>query len=270
MRYQDVYRDKVVVLTGATSGIGREMCLQLAGAGAHLVMAARSAAALQSMVADCNRAGGSAQAVVTDVTIEGDCRNLIEQAMARHGRLDVLINNAGLSMWSRVDELQDLELLRNIMAVNYLGSAYCTCYALPHLKQSAGRIGVIASLTGRLPVPTRSGYAASKIAMTRFHESLRIELHGTGVSVTVVFPDFVATDIRSHSRGPDNKPLGYSPAKEHKMMTAPRCAEIALDAIARRRRGTILSLRGNAAVWVKQIWPGLVDLIARRAIRSGK
>ncbi len=270
MRHRDVYRDKVVVLTGATSGIGRAMCLQLAEAGAYLVMAARNETALQAMVEACDHKGGKAQAVVTDVTVEADCQNLVAQAMARYGRLDVLVNNAGLSMWSRVDEMQDLDLLRTIMAVNYLGSAYCTYYALPHLKQSAGRIGVIASLTGRVPVPTRAGYAASKIAMTRFHESLRVELHGTGVSVTVVFPDFVATDIRSHSRGPDNKPLGYSPAQEYRMMTAPRCAELALNAIARRRRGTILSLRGNAAVFTKQIWPGVVDMIARRTIRKGK
>ncbi len=270
MRHQDVYKNKVVVLTGATSGIGREMCLQLASAGAHLVMAARNEAALEAMAETCEQRGGMAQAVVTDVTEEGACQHLIEQTISMHGRLDVLVNNAGLSMWSRVDEMQDLELLRHIMAVNYLGSAYCTFYALPYLKQSTGRVGVIASLTGRIPVPTRAGYAASKIAMTRFHESLRVELHGTGVSVTIIFPDFVATNIRSHSRGPDNKPLGYSPAQEHKMMSAQRCAEIALGAIARRQRGTILSLRGNAAVFAKQIWPGLVDLIARRAIRSGK
>ncbi len=270
MQLRDVYRNKVVVLTGATSGIGRAMCLQLARAGAHLVMAARDEDALAAMVETCSDLGPVPQAVVTDVTIEDACRHLMEQTMNRHGRLDVLINNAGLSMWSRVDEMQDLALLRDIIAVNYLGSAYCTCYALPYLKRSAGRIGVIASLTGRIPVPTRAGYAASKIAMTRFHESLRIELHGTGVSVTVICPDFVATDIRSRSRGPDNSPLGYSPAQERKMMTAPRCAEIALNAIARRRRGTILSLRGNAAVLVKQLWPGVVDLIARRAIRSGK
>lgn len=264
------YGDKVVVLTGATSGIGHAMSLQLAAQGARLILAARDEDRLRETAAACRERGGAAHPVVTDVTSEADCRRLMEECLAREGRLDVLVNNAGMSIWSRVDEMQDLSMLRRIMDVNYFGSAYCTYYALPHLLASGGRIGVIASLTGRLAVPTRAGYAASKIAMTSFHESLRAELNGTDVSVTIMFPDWVATDIRARSLGPDNRPLGHSPAQDSHMMTAERCAEICLRAIARRRRGHILSFRGHLGVFVKQFCPGLVDFIARRAIRKGK
>ena len=269
-RVQAIYCDKVVVLTGATQGIGRQMCLRLAGAGAHVVAAARNRQRLQALTADCADLPGSVLAVPTDIVSEPQCRALMEAAHRAHGRMDVLINNAGLSMWSRVDELEDLDLLRRIMDVNYLGSAYCAYHALPFLKETRGRLGLVASLTGRIPVPTRAPYAASKIAAVRFHESLRVELHASGVSVTVVFPDWVATTIRQNSLGPDNKPLGHSPALEERMMTAAACADIALTDIALRRRGRILSLRGNAAVVMKNVWPGLVELIARRAIRKGK
>ena len=270
MGHLQAFQEKVVVLTGATSGIGQAMSRQLAAAGAHLMLAARNEERLRRMEDQCGQRGGSAAAVATDVTAEAACRRLMEAALARHGRIDALINNAGQSMWARVDEVQDLALVRRMMEVNYFGSVYCTHYALPHLKASQGRIGVIASLTGRVAVPTRAAYAASKIALTRFHESLRIELHRTGVSVTVVFPDFVATEIRTHALGGDNRPLGDSPLEESRMMTAEQCAALALRAIAQRQRGPILSLRGNAAVIAKQFWPGLVDLIARRAIRKGK
>ena len=269
-KIQAVYCGKVVVLTGATQGIGRQMCLRLADAGAHVVMAARSRERLDALTADCASLPGSVLAVPTDIASEPQCRTLMAEARRAHGRIDVLINNAGLSMWSRVDELEDLDLLRRIMDVNYLGSAYCAYHALPFLKETRGRLGLVASLTGRIPVPTRAPYAASKIAAARFHESLRVELHGSGVSVTVTFPDWVATTIRENSLGPDNKPLGHSPAQEEHMMTAADCADIALTDIALRRRGRILSLRGNVAVLMKQFWPGLVELIARRAIHKGK
>ena len=269
-KIQALYHGKVVVLTGATQGIGRQMCLELAAAGAKVVAAARNQERLDSLVSQCADSPGSVLPIPTDIAVEEQCKSLIADTCAAYGCIDVLINNAGLSMWSRVDELQDLELLRRIIGINYLGSAYCSYYALPHLKASHGRLGLVASLTGRIPVPTRAPYAASKIAAVRFHESMRVELHGTGVSVTVTCPDWVATQIRENSLGPDNQPLGYSPAQESSMMTARQCAELALTDIALRRRGRILSVRGKAAVFIKNIWPALVETIARRAIRKGK
>ncbi len=259
-----------MVLTGATSGIGRAMSLQLAQSGAQLVLAARDGQRLRAVQQDCQAEGGLAIIQVTDVTSEEGCKRLMERTVSDLGGIDVLINNAGQSMLARVDEMTDLSLVRRMMEVNYFGGVNCTFHALPHLKQSQGRLGVIASLTGRIPVPTRAAYAAAKIALTRFHESLRIELAGTGVSVTVVFPDFVATEIRERSLGGDNHPLGASPFAEGHMMTPAQCADRALQAIAKRGRGPILSLRGNAAVMAKSLIPGVVELITRRAIRKGK
>ncbi len=270
MEIQQEFRGKIIVLTGATSGIGRSMALQLAQARAQLVLAARDAERLREVQLECQAEGGLAVTQVTDVTSEKSCRQLMERTVSELGGIDVLINNAGQSMLARVDEMADLSLVKHMMEVNYLGGVYCTFHALPHLRQSQGRIGVIASLTGRVPVPTRAAYAAAKIASARFHESLRIELAETGVSVTVVFPDFVATEIRERSLGGDSSPLGASPFSEGHMMTSAQCAERALQAIAKRRRGPILSLRGNVAVIAKTLIPGVVDLIARRAISKGK
>lgn len=267
---QQAFRGKVVVLTGATSGIGRSMSLQLARSGAQLVLAARDVRRLQAVQQDCRAEGGFSVTQVTDVTSEESCKQLIERTVSDLGGIDVLINNAGQSMLARVDEMADLSLARHMMEVNYFGSVNCTFHALPHLKKSKGRLGIVASLTGRVPVPTRAAYAAAKIASARFHESLRIELADTGVSVTVVFPDFVATEIRARSLGGDNNPLGASPFSEGHMMTSEQCADKVLQAIAKRTRGPILSVRGNAAVIAKLLVPGVVELIARRAIRKGK
>lgn len=267
---QQAFRGKVVVLTGATSGIGRSMSLQLARSGAQLMLAARDVRRLQEVQQGCRAEGGFAVMQATDVTSEESCQRLMERTVSDLGGIDVLINNAGQSMLARVDEMPDLSLVRRMMEVNYFGGVNCTFHALPHLKRSRGRLGVIASLTGRVAVPTRAAYAAAKIASARFHESLRIELADTGVSVTVVFPDFVATEIRARSLGSDNNPLGASPFAEGHMMTPEQCAAKALQAIAQRARGPILSVRGNAAVMAKSLVPGVVDLIARRAIRKGK
>jgi NAD(P)-dependent dehydrogenase (short-subunit alcohol dehydrogenase family) len=151
------------------------------------------------------RPGRAAVAVPTDVAVEAECRALVARAAAEFGRLDVLVCNAGISMWARFDALADLRGLERIMQVNYFGAVYCAHAALPHLKRSGGRIVAVSSLTGKTGVPTRTGYAASKHAMAGFFDSLRIELAGEGVSVTVVYPGFVATGVRRHAVGPDGR-----------------------------------------------------------------
>ncbi|HEX8691706.1 MAG TPA: SDR family oxidoreductase [Longimicrobium sp.] len=266
------FRDNVVVLTGASAGIGREMALQLAAQGALLALAARDAAKLEEVAAECRARGARALAVPTDVGDEAQCRALVERAVAEHGRIDTLVNNAGIGMWARFDEMTSLEPFERIMRVNYLGSVYCTFYALPHLKRTRGRIVGVNSLTGRTGVPTRSGYAASKHAMAGFFDSIRIELEGSGVTVTMVYPGFVATEIRERAFGPDGRPLGAgnSPVREREVMDAAECARQTLVAAARRRRELIMTLRGKVGAKLKLVAPGLVDRIARRAIEQGK
>ncbi len=266
----EAFRENVVVITGASSGIGRAMALQLAGEGAWLVLAARDAQRLESVAAECRSRGGRALVAPTDVSQESQCRSLIEQTVSAYGRIDTLVNNAGISMWTPFTEMQDLRPFEDIMRVNYFGSVYCTFYALPHLKQTRGRIVAVASLAGKSGIPTRSAYAASKHAMIGFFDTLRIELAGTGVSVTVACPDFVASEIRERAYGADGKPLGKSPVQETKVMTAETCASQIIAGAAARRRELIMSTRGKILLPFKFLLPSLVDRMAARAIRQGK
>lgn len=264
------FRDQVVVLTGASSGIGEAMALELADQGARLVLAARRRQRLEAVGDACRARGAEAHEVVTDVADEAACRRLIDTAVARCGRLDTLIANAGITMWSRFEALESLEPFRRLMAVNYMGSVACTYHALPHLRQTRGRIVAVSSLTGKTGVPTRTGYAASKHAMVGFFDSLRIELLGSGVSITVACPDFVATETRERAMGADGEPLGESPVREGEVMTAEVCARKILAGAVARKRELIMSGRGKLGMWLKLIAPGLIDRIAARAIARGR
>lgn len=266
----EAFRDNVVVLTGASDGIGREMALQLADQGAWLALAARDAAKLEAVAAECRARGGRAVAVPTDVADQAQCRALIDRAVAEYGRIDTLVNNAGISMWARFDQVTDLAPFERMMQVNYFGSLYCTHAALPHLKQSRGRIVGVSSLTGKAGIPTRSGYAATKHAMAGFFDSIRVELADEGVTVTMVYPGFVSTGIRERAFGGDGKPLGTSPVREAEVMTPEECARQIVDAAAARRRERIMTLRGKVGAWLKLVAPGVVDRIARRAIEQGR
>ncbi|HEU4452343.1 MAG TPA: SDR family oxidoreductase [Longimicrobium sp.] len=268
----DAFRDNVVIVTGASAGIGRELALQLAARGAHLALAARDPVKLEEVAAECRARGVRAIAVPTDVGDEEQCGELVERTVGEFGRLDTLVNNAGISMWARFDEVTDLSGFEALMRVNYLGSVYCTHHALPHLKRSRGRIVGVSSLTGKTGVPTRSGYAASKHAMTGFFDSLRIELADSGVTVTMVYPGFVATEIRERAFGPDGRPLGAgnSPVREREVMTAEECARQILEAAASRRRELIMTTRGKVGWILKVFAPGLIDRIAAKAIAQGK
>jgi NAD(P)-dependent dehydrogenase (short-subunit alcohol dehydrogenase family) len=261
---------KVVVVTGASSGIGRALCLELAPQKPKLVLAARDEAALEEVARECEAGGAETLVVPTDVASEEQCRRLIESAVERFGGIDALIANAGITMWSPFEEMQDLSLYERLMRVNFLGAVFPAFYALPHLKKSRGRIVVVSSLSGLTGVPTRTGYAATKHALFGFFDSLRIELEGTGVTVTMIAPDFVVSEIHRRAIGPDGRPLGQSPMQESKIMSAEECARHIVEAMAKRRRLWIGSARGRVGRWVRLVAPGLIDSIARRAIREGR
>jgi short-subunit dehydrogenase len=261
---------KVVVVTGATQGIGLALVRALAPQRPKLVLAARDAARLEEVAAECRGLGAHALAVRTDVASFEDCRALVDRAVAHYGALDVLVNNAGIGMIARFDETDDLEAYERLMRVNYLSCVHLTHRALPHLKQSRGLVVVVASLAGLTGVPTRTAYAASKHAVIGFFDSLRVELHGSGVGVTVVAPDFVVSEIHRRALGPDGRPLGETPMQESRIMTAERCAELILDAMTRRKRLAILSARGRLGRFVRLVAPGVIDAIARKAVREGK
>src|SRR5262245_2004160 len=171
----------------------------------------------------------------TDLLDAGQREALIHATLARFGHLDVLINNAGATMWSRLDTLADLGVLERLIDINYLSPAHLTSLALPSLKRTHGRLVAIASLAGFTGVPERSGYAASKHAMVGFFESLRIELDGSSVTVTIVAPDFVRSEIHKRATGPDGRPLGTSPMQQERIMSAEECVRLIVPAIEQRR-----------------------------------
>ncbi|MEX1994017.1 MAG: SDR family oxidoreductase [Steroidobacteraceae bacterium] len=264
----DTFDGKVVVLTGASEGIGRALALALARQRARLVLSARNAARLASLADECRGLGASALIVPADAGKREDCEALADAALANFGAIDMLVLNAGSTMWSRLDELADVDLLERLMRVNYLGAAWLTRRALPALIASRGRIVAVSSIAGLAGVPTRTGYAASKHAMFGFFDSLRIELADRGVSVTVIAPDFVRSEIHRRAIGPDGKPLGASPMVEARIMSADECACVIVAAALARRRLVITSVRGRAMRWLKLLAPGLVDALAARAIRK--
>jgi NAD(P)-dependent dehydrogenase (short-subunit alcohol dehydrogenase family) len=264
-----VFNDNVVVITGGSSGIGRELAYQLTAQGAKLVLAARDPVLLDAVVAECRKRGGSAIGCPTDVAIEEQCKALIARAVAEYGRLDTLINNAGISMRARFDELGSVEPLERLMRINYLGSVYCTFYALDHLKASHGRIVAIASLAGRTGVPTLSGYCASKHAIVGFFEALRVELAAEAVTVTTIYPGFVATDIGTRAIGPGGKLLGKRPVVRSRLMSVEDCARQIVKSAGARERDVVMTLRGKLGQWLKLIAPETVDRISIKAVKQG-
>src|SRR6202050_2625776 len=264
----NTFAGKTVLITGASAGIGRSLALQLAQQQAQLALSGRDQAHLAQVARDCTARGAPTLSLAADVSVREDCTRLVAQTVARFGRIDVLVNNAGFTMWSRLDTVTDLAVYAQLLAVNYLGAGDTTAAALPHLKASRGLIVAVASLAGLTGVPERTGYAASKHAMVGFFESLRIELAGSGVDVTIIAPDFVVSQIHRRAVGPDGKPLGQTPMQESRIDRAQSCARLIVRAMQRRQRLAILSARGRLGRWARLIAPQLVDGIAQRAIRE--
>jgi short-subunit dehydrogenase len=258
------FHDHVVIITGASCGIGRELALQLAGEGASLALASRNAEALALLAAECERRGGRAIALATDIADPQQCQRLIEAAVAAYGRIDVLVNNAGVGSVTKFSELEDLTLFEQVFRVNFYGSVYCTHHALPHLLKSRGRLVAISSLRGLYPSAIADSYGPSKYAMAGFFDSLRIELKGTGVSVTTIYPSWVATGITSRALLADATPLGMVTKHEVNAMRVEVCARIIRRAVASRKREVVMTLKGRFGLWLKLVLPALVDAAVRR------
>jgi short-subunit dehydrogenase len=261
-------KENVVVITGASTGIGEELAYQLASQGAKLVLTARRAAELERVAANVRARGAEALVVSADVARESECKAIINAAIEKFGRIDTLVNNAGMTMWAKFEDIQDITIVERIMQVNYLGAVYCTHHALPHLKKSRGRIVSIASLTGLVGVPTRTAYAASKHAMRGFFDSLRIELEETGITVTMIYPGFVATGIRENATGADGKTAKINPVDESKVMSVEECVRLIVNAIEQRKREEVMTLKGKLGQWLKLVAPKVIDGMAKRAVRA--
>lgn len=263
---------KTFVITGASDGIGAEMARQIArahGADAAIVLAARNRDKLETVASLCREHGASVQVVPTNVSDEAQCRALIDQAARHCGRIDVLINNAGVSAQALFEDVkaQDLHWYEQLMKVNLWGSVWCTHAALPHLKASRGRIVAVSSLAGLVGVPGRTAYSATKFAMTGFFEALRAELNGTGVSVTTAYPGVVATRIRYHGLNARGEAAGVSGLKEGDAMSTAECARLIIEGMNGRRREVVMTARGKLGRFVKLLAPGWVEKMALAALK---
>lgn len=260
------WAQQVIIITGASSGIGKALAYLLAPQSPQLVLVARDGHRLEEVANHCETLGASTLVVPTDVSNPQACLEMIQATMSTFSKIDVLVNNAGMSMWSTVEEVQDASQFQHLMDVNFMGSVYCTKFALPFLKQTQGRIVAISSVTSFTGVPSHAIYSASKHAMNGFFESLRIELAGTGVSVTIVAPDFVQTEIFERSLGADGQSLGLHLRDFDSFLSSDACADIIVKAMAQRKRLVITSFRGKWGRWVKLCLPQVIDWIARRGV----
>lgn len=270
------FHEQVVIVTGASAGIGRALAVQLARQGAHVVVAARREDRLQQLADECRAAGGDVLVVPCDVSHEDQCKMLIDKTIAAYGRLDMLINNAGMAASALFDDFPSLDLFRYTMGVNFFGTVYCTYFALPHLKRSGGRIVAISSLGGKAAIPYNTPYCSSKYALHGFFDALRIELSPHGVSCTVICPTWVATEFHEAQLIGDGTPRGPRGRAYYtkRTMTSDACARIVLKAAEKRRREVLMG-PGALATWLKVIAPGFVDWFAvkvflRAAIRRAK
>lgn len=252
-------KNKVVIVTGASSGIGKALAERYHRAGSHTVLAARSTDKLKAIASEMDQIGeGETLCVSTDVSKQADCENLIAQTIEKFGRIDVLVNNAGISMRALVKDLE-VSVIEQVMQINFFGTVYCTHAALPHLLKSKGSIVGVSSIAGYRGLPARSGYSASKFAMHGFLESLRTELLESGVHVLVACPGFTASNIRKVALTGDGSAQGDTPLKEQKLMTAEEVADRIFQSVARRKRTLVLTRQGKMTVLLNKLFPKFMD-----------
>jgi short-subunit dehydrogenase len=254
------------LITGASDGIGAEIARQLAKENARLVLAARTRETLERVGAQCRELGADVLVVPTDVTVDDDCRRLIERAVEAFGRIDILVANAGVSMHARFTQIEDFSTFERLFRINTMGTIWCVRHAYPYLKASRGLIVGVSSMAGRTGVPERTTYCTSKFAQTGFLDALRIEAADDGIDVMVAFPGVVATEIRRRGWNGRGEPAGVSGLSEANAMPIDECARRIIDGMRVRRREVVMSVRERVGLWLKLLAPTVVDRMARAAL----
>jgi short-subunit dehydrogenase len=262
---------QVIVITGASDGIGAEMARQWAARGkadAALVLAARTVDKLEAVAQACRASGAQVLVQRCDVGVQADCIALIGAAVKAFGRIDILVNNAGMSAHASFAEVTDLAWYETLMRINHWGSVWCTHAALPHLKASGGRLVAVASLAGLFGVPGRTAYSPTKFAMVGFFEALRTELIGSGVSITIAYPGVVATEIRYRGFNAAGQAAGKSGLDERGAMSVEECARLIIEGTEARRRDIVMSAKGKLGRWIKLLAPSVLDRMALKALKK--
>jgi NAD(P)-dependent dehydrogenase (short-subunit alcohol dehydrogenase family) len=261
------FDSRTVLVTGAAGGLGRALALEFAAAGARIVALDRDSVGLDSLCAKLQSAGHDCLTLPCDVTDAAACDRAIAAGVERFGRLDVLVNNAGMSHRSAF-ERTDLAVIRRVMEVNFFGAVNCTRAALPALVPARGLIIAVSSVAGYTPLIARTGYAASKHAMHGFFESLRTELAPRGVAVTMVCPSFIATRIDRNALGGDGRPVRHAQVTVGRALTAEAAAARIVAAAARRPRTVFVGSTARQAWWLSRVAPGLYERIMARRLAA--
>ncbi len=260
---------KVVIITGASSGIGEACAYAFAKAGYHVVIAARNMQKLEQVKQQCETLGAKALALSCDVSIEADCLALINESIEAFGRIDVLINNAGITMRALLADL-DLAVLKRVMDINFWGTVYCTRFAIAELIKNKGSVIGVSSVAGIKGLPGRTGYSASKFAMNGFLEALRIENLKNGLHVGVICPGYTSSNIRNTALNADGHAQAESPFDESKLMPAETVAGYMLQMVKQRKNEVVLTTAGKLTFWLNKFFPRWVDRMIYKVVSSEK
>jgi len=250
------FDNKVVLITGASSGIGKALADDALKRGAKVAVCARNVTKLKA--AFPNICEDRLFPYEADVSKEEDCQSFVQATLAHWQRIDVVLNNAGMSMRALFQDV-DLNVLKNLMDINFWGTVYITKAALPSVMANKGVIVGVSSIAGYRGLPGRTGYSASKFAMQGFLESLRTELLHTGTHVMWVAPGFTGSNIRNTALAADGKAQKETPLKEDKLMSAAQCAQIILDGIVKRKRTIVMTTQGKVTVMMNKLFGKLMD-----------
>lgn len=262
------FKDKVVVITGGTDGIGKALVEKLLDMGAKVATCGRNSDKLYQLQA--SHPSAALHTMVADVSNENDCRRFMEMTIKVFGGIDVLVNNAGISMRALLREA-GTDVFRKVMDINYFGALYCTRYALDSIIERKGTIVGVSSIAGYRGLPGRSGYSASKFALQGWLEAIRTELLHDGVHVMWVCPGFTSSNIRNAALNKDADSHGETPMDENKMMPADVCADHILKAIRKKKRTLVLTFTGKRTVFMQKFIPGLADkLVYNFFFKDGK
>jgi short-subunit dehydrogenase len=254
------FQDKVVIVTGGTDGIGKALVDALLSMGAKIATCSRNHDKLYQLQSEY--ASSPLHTMVCDVSAENDCRRFIETTLKVYGHIDILINNAGISMRALLKDAS-IEVIRKVMDTNFFGTVYCTKYALPSIIESRGTIVGISSIAGYRGLPGRSGYSASKFALQGWLEAIKIELMSDKVHVMWVCPGFTTSNIRSAALNKEGNAQGESPMDEGKMMPAAECARHILNAVKKKKRTLVLTFQGKETIFLNRFFPKLADRLVR-------
>ena len=262
-------KDKVVLITGGTSGIGKACAFAFGKAGAKVAVSGRNQQNLDQTSQELSAAGIENVAINADVSKEADCQRMVQETIDRFSKLDVLINNAGISMRALFQDL-DLDVIRKVMDINFWGTVYTTKFALPYIMQAKGSVIGISSIAGYRGLPARTGYSASKFAMHGFLETLRTEMLHKDVHVLIACPGFTASNIRNTALAANGQQQGESPRDEGNMMTAEEVADQILKATIKRKRDLVMTFQGKLTVFLNKWLPGLTDKLVYNVMAKEK